>query len=61
MESNKQAEMGDSMTAEFITLRDGNDLGRQLPPPGMNDNLTLANETPGFNARSFSFKKHEES
>lgn len=49
------------MTAEFITLRDGNDLGRQLPPPGMNDNLTLANETPGFNARSFSFKKHEES
>jgi len=53
MESNKQAEMGDSMTAEFITLRDGNDLGRQLPPPGMNDNLTLVNETPGLSAGSF--------
>lgn len=56
MESNKQAEMGDSMTAEIITLRDGSDLGRQLPPPGMNDNLTLANETPGFNAGSFSYE-----
>lgn len=47
--------MGDSMTAEFITLRDGNDLGRQLPPPGMQDNLTLASETPGFHAGSFSY------
>lgn len=55
MESNKQAEMGDSMTAEIITLRDGSDLGRQLPPPGMNNNLTLAHETPSYNAGSFSY------
>ena len=57
MESNKQAEMGDSMTAEFITLRDGNDLGRQLPPPGMTRNNFNELTTPGDNAGSFSFKK----
>ena len=45
--------MGECMTAEIITLRDGNDLGRQLPPPGMNGNLTLATKTPGLNAGSF--------
>lgn len=45
--------MGDSMTAKIITLRDGNDLGRQLPPPGMHNNLTFADKTPGVSAGSF--------
>lgn len=43
------------MAAEIITLRDGSDLGRQVPPPGMQDNLRLATETPGSNAGSFSY------
>ena len=59
MESNKQAEMGERMAAEIITLRDGSDLGRQLPPPGMNCNLILANETPGIDAGSFSYEDKE--
>lgn len=56
MESNKQAEMGERMAAEIITLRDGNDLGRQLPPPGMKGNLLLATETPGVSTGSFSYE-----
>lgn len=48
------------MTAEIITLRDGNDLGRLLPPPGMQNSTTLDTDTPGDNAGSFLLNKKED-
>lgn len=41
------------MTAEINTLRDGIDLGRQLPPPGMKIAQGNGLQTPGNNAGSF--------